>query len=183
VLEKARGDEQGGEGSVERDRMEPGSGVRRDGHAPGERGREAGVGAFGKVAESKECPGERGAGSPGVQSPQKGKLAQTKVDQRRDGREKEACSCQGGDGQQKYGVGAECLKIRKYQKQTGQDECREDGEKPGVPKPVRTNSHHNGCAEAEEERSHKTYRSKDAEGRKEDAAEVEDIGMQGEDDL
>ena len=163
--------------------MEPGSGVRRDGHAPGERGREAGVGAFGKVAESKECPGERSAGGPGVQSPQKWKLTQTKVDQRRDGREKEACSCQGGDGQQKYGVGAESLKIRKYQKQSGEDEGRENGEESGVPELVRAETYLGGGAETKEERGHETYRSEDAEGRKEDAAEVEDIGMQGEDDL
>src|SRR6266851_405438 len=53
--------------SVERHGMQAGGGIRWDGETPGERGGEAGVAAFGEVAQGQKRPGEGGAWSPGVQ--------------------------------------------------------------------------------------------------------------------
>ena len=50
-------------------------GVGWDCDAPGESGGEAGVAAFGEVAESEEGPDEGGAGAPGVEGVEDGEMA------------------------------------------------------------------------------------------------------------
>ena len=69
--------------------MEAGA-VGWDGHAPGECGGEAGVAAFGEVAESEEGPGEGRAGSPGVEGVEERKVAEAEVDCGRDDGQDEA---------------------------------------------------------------------------------------------
>ena len=109
-------------------------------------------------------------------------MAKAEVEQGRDGRQQEARGREGGNGEQKDGVGEEAVQVGDDQKQAGEDEGGEDGEESGVPELVWTEAYNRGGAQAEEERSHEAYRGQNTEGREKDAAEVEDIGMQGEND-
>src|SRR5206468_135399 len=67
IAEQDDGDNCCGEADVESDRMKAEGRAGNVGHCPGKSAGQAGVAAFGKMAESKERPGERGARSPGVE--------------------------------------------------------------------------------------------------------------------
>ena len=78
LAEKDEGEEDGCDGGVEGYGVEAGSSGGRDGMAPGEGGGEAGVAAFGEVAEGEEGPDEGGAGSPGVEGGEEGEMLRSR---------------------------------------------------------------------------------------------------------
>src|SRR5271170_840104 len=87
--EESDGQEGRSDCGVEGDWVEAGR-ARRDGRTPGKGRGEAGVGAFGEVAEGEEGPGEGRAGGPGIEGVEEGEMAETEVDGRREDGEEDA---------------------------------------------------------------------------------------------
>jgi len=89
LAEEDDGQGGGGEGSIESHGVETDF-AGWDGEAPGERGREASVCAFGKVAEGEEGPGEGGAGTPGVEGWEEREMPDAEIDCGRNKREEDS---------------------------------------------------------------------------------------------
>jgi hypothetical protein len=176
LAEEDQGDERCGDGRIEGDGMEA-DGVRRDSDAPGKGGGEAGVTAFGEVAEGEECPNQRGAGRPGVQRGEKREMAEAEIDSRDDRGEEKAGGSERRHHEQKNGVGTETLQVGEDQEKAREDEGGEDGEEASVPDRFGIQADGDGSAEAEGERGHEANCSEDAEGGKEEMTGVKEVGV------
>jgi hypothetical protein len=151
--------------------------IRRDAHTPRKRGGKAGVTAFSEMSESEKGPGERGAGRPRVESVEEGKIFEAEIDHRRDESEDDAGSCERGHHDQEDWVINEVVEVREDQQQAGECKGREESEETGVPELVRIETNRYGGTETEAEGGDESHGGEDAEGRKQEVAGVDEIGV------